>query len=135
MKEMCIEMVPLNDLSKNIQYKINNNEWIEYCYLKFNLKVSILMRFIKFIFSFYDNYGELICNPPDICLLHLKKIVIEPYLLYDCEICDDNHGKKLDKLHALLANKWDTYLCTKDLNILNDIKFKLLTPSKGGGTP
>jgi len=124
-----IEMVPLNEITRKIQYNINNKTWKEFCYLKFNNKVIMLMRFIKFIFSLYDIFGNCICEPSENELLRLKEIIIEPYLLSDCEICDDENGIKLDELHALLAKEWNDFLHLGDISILNNVKLKLSNPS------
>jgi len=121
-----IEMIPLNEKTRKIQYEINKTLWNEHCYLKFNNKVEMLMQFLKFIFSFYDNLGNVICKPSEYELLRLKEIIIEPSLLYDCEICDEENGIKLDKLHALLAYTWNEYLCKRDVTILKNVKYKLL---------
>ena len=124
-----IEMIPLNEKTRKMQYEINNQIWKEFCYLKFNNKVIMLMRFIKFIFSFYDIFGSCICIPSEQELLRLKEIIIEPYLLSDCETCDHENGIKLDKLHGLLANDWNDFLQLGDISILNRVKMKILNPS------
>ena len=124
-----IEMIPLNEKTRKMQYEINNQIWKEFCYLKFNNKVFMLMRFIKFIFSFYDIFGNCIYEPSEHELLRLKEIIIEPRLLSDCETCDHENGIKLDKLHALLAKDWSDFLHFGDISILNRVKMKILKPS------
>lgn len=126
MLHRAIEMVPLSDESRKKQILIDKLNFEEYCFMKFNKKITMIMKIISFIFSLFDKYGNIILEPQPLFLSKLKDIIVKPKVLLDCDICDCIHGKELDKLHSLLAMHWNNYLNYKDIDSLNEIRKKLI---------
>ena len=130
-----IEMIPLNEKSRKKQKEINNLEWKEYCYIKFNQKIMMIMRFIKYIFSFYDYYGNFILEPSETFLTKVQDSILTPLVLIDCETSTCFHGNELDRLHGILASYWNDFIYYRDINILKKVRFILLNRRRGAEPP